>query len=496
MGKEGATVDNMDPSCPFLVLEKYDRKKSYEWLNLRAAWVAKSMPNDIIIPDPTPERVRDAFSEISRSLSNVMAEDSVQCFLNMFLESPSTFAYRFTITSETLTFMIRYNALRCMKAVLEGKAPGLCSMHANPNCMSPYGCFPLHEAAERCSPRMIRLLFRHGASANVRTLADDGTTGVDQGRLLPLHVAVENTCLHKCLVDNVSPMQYREDCVYRLVHLLCLPDMVIRLLAQKTDNVVDELWNYMKNGKLAQATVLFLAAQKHFRKGKPNGFSIIAQRIFGDYDSLTSDKGNGEAHKQLEERKALLNCQCLLYNIISQAGEALYDYVQTHSEVSHVEVLAHVSSILKEFGFCPKEEYIDTMNLSPYNLDNFYSVVFQEGQTKPVEQTSSPNAAEKKAMRKIRLTGSEPSLKRRGFFRYRRLPVEAQSLSTAADDKSLRLHGGQLRNYSSTSMSNESLVPNHNIGLLGRIQQLIDSHQSRRCSTAAFDVLRKVLRHA
>jgi hypothetical protein len=30
MGKEGATVDNMDPSCPFLVLEKYDRKKSYE----------------------------------------------------------------------------------------------------------------------------------------------------------------------------------------------------------------------------------------------------------------------------------------------------------------------------------------------------------------------------------------------------------------------------------------------------------------------------------
>ncbi|EEE56683.1 hypothetical protein OsJ_06135 [Oryza sativa Japonica Group] len=460
MGKEGATVDNMDPSCPFLVLEKYDRKKSYEWLNLRAAWVAKSMPNDIIIPDPTPERVRDAFSEISRSLSNVMAEDSVQCFLNMFLESPSTFAYRFTITSETLTFMIRYNALRCMKAVLEGKAPGLGSMHANPNCMSPYGCFPLHEAAERCSPRMIRLLFRHGASAN-----------------------------------------YREDCVYRLVHLLCLPDMivsleVIRLLAQKTDNVVDELWNYMKNGKLAQATVLFLAAQKHFRKGKPNGFSIIAQRIFGDYDSLTSDKGNGEAHKQLEERKALLNCQCLLYNIISQAGEALYDYVQTHSEVSHVEVLAHVSSILKEFGFCPKEEYIDTMNLSPYNLDNFYSVVFQEGQTKPVEQTSSPNAAEKKAMRKIRLTGSEPSLKRRGFFRYRRLPVEAQSLSTAADDKSLRLHGGQLRNYSSTSMSNESLVPNHNIGLLGRIQQLIDSHQSRRCRTAAFDVLRKVLKHA
>uniref|UniRef100_A0A0D3F367 Uncharacterized protein n=1 Tax=Oryza barthii TaxID=65489 RepID=A0A0D3F367_9ORYZ len=96
------------------------------------------------------------------------------------------------------------------------------------------------------------------------------------------------------------------------------------------------------------------------------------------------------------------------------------------------------------------------------------------------------------ALRIRTLRGCDPTFTRRGFFRYRRLPVEAQSLSTAADDKSLRLHGGQLRNYSSTSMSNESLVPNHNIGLLGRIQQLIDSHQSRRCSTAAFDVLRKV----
>ncbi|XP_052142083.1 uncharacterized protein LOC127761794 isoform X1 [Oryza glaberrima] len=424
-----------------------------------------------------------------------MAKDSVRSFLRLFLESSSTFTYKFTITSETLTFMIRYNALRCAKVVLEGKAPDLGSMHANPNCMNPYGCFALHEAAERCSPDMIKLLFRHGASANVRTLADAGVQG-----LLPLHVGVENTCLHMYLVDNVYPMQYQEDCIYKLIHLLCLPDMmvfldVIRLLAKKTDNVVDELWNYMKNGKLAQAALLFLAAQKHFRNGKPNGFSIIAQRIFGDYDSLMCDKGNGEAHKQLEERKALLNCQFLLYNIISQAGEALYGYIQTHSEVPPVEVLAHVSSILKEYGFCPKEEYIDTMNLS-HNLDNFFRDIFQEGQTKPVEQTSSPNAAEKKALRIRTLRGCDPTFTRRGFFRYRRLPVEAQSLSTAADDKSLRLHGGQLRNYSSTTMSNESLVPNHNIGLLGRIQQLIDSHQSRRCSTAAFDVLRKVLKHA
>lgn len=32
-------------------------------------------------------------------------------------------------------------------------------------------------------------------------------------------------------------------------------------------------------------------------------------------------------------------------------------------QVSHVEVLEHVSSILKDFGFCPTGEGIDVRNL-------------------------------------------------------------------------------------------------------------------------------------
>uniref|UniRef100_J3N0H0 Uncharacterized protein n=1 Tax=Oryza brachyantha TaxID=4533 RepID=J3N0H0_ORYBR len=32
--EEGATVDNMDPSCPFLVLDKYDWDKIDEWVDL------------------------------------------------------------------------------------------------------------------------------------------------------------------------------------------------------------------------------------------------------------------------------------------------------------------------------------------------------------------------------------------------------------------------------------------------------------------------------
>lgn len=109
----------------------------------------------------------------------------------------------------------------CKSYILEGKAPRLNGYHANPNCINPYGYFPLHEAAERFSVDMIKLLFRHGASSNVRTVGDDIIEN-----LLPLHVAVENTCLHKYLEDNLFPYQNHRDYIYKIIHLLCMPEMV------------------------------------------------------------------------------------------------------------------------------------------------------------------------------------------------------------------------------------------------------------------------------
>ncbi|BAT09567.1 Os10g0102200 [Oryza sativa Japonica Group] len=327
----------MDPSRPFLVLNVFDWDKVDEWIALKTAWIAKRLKNDIIIPDPVPQIGRDAFFDITPRLTTVLEKDSVRCFLPLFVQCESIMTYQCAITSETLTHMVRHNALRCAKVVLEGKAAELRCKHANPNCMNPYGYFALHEAAERFSADMTKLLFRHGASANVRTASDAGIQG-----LLPLDVAVENACMHKYLEDNLSPtpMQYHEDYIYKLIHLLCLPEMkvfldTIRLLAEKTDNLVDELWNYMKNGKLVQTAVLLLAAQKHIRKIKPDGFCIITHHLFKEYaNSLRCAKGDtGEAQKQLEEREALLSCKSELFSIILLAGEALDNYIQAHSEV-------------------------------------------------------------------------------------------------------------------------------------------------------------------
>jgi ankyrin repeat protein len=69
---------------------------------------------------------------------------------------------------------------------LKGAAP-LRGRRADPNGRHRYGFTPLHLAAENFSVDMVKLLFRHGASANIRTKGEDVVEG-----LLPLHVAVEN----------------------------------------------------------------------------------------------------------------------------------------------------------------------------------------------------------------------------------------------------------------------------------------------------------------
>lgn len=135
-------------------------------------------------------------------------------------------AWGFVITPETFNYIISENALRCAEVVLEGKAPELTGHRANPNYMNSYGYFPLHEAAERFSVDLINLLFKYGASANVRTSGDEIVEN-----LLPLHVAVENTCLHKYLEDNLFPFQDypdHQDYIYKLLQLLCLPEMVLQ----------------------------------------------------------------------------------------------------------------------------------------------------------------------------------------------------------------------------------------------------------------------------
>jgi hypothetical protein len=104
----------------------------------------------------------------------------------------------------------------------------------------------------------------------------------------------------------------------------------VRLLAEETDNLVDEVWNYIKGGKLVEAAVLLLAAQRQIRGGrslkrngndKQNGFEVLEHYV--------------NAATQLDERTTFKHAP-LLVRMCSQAGKVLDEYIQRHSKVQHL----------------------------------------------------------------------------------------------------------------------------------------------------------------
>ncbi|GJM87349.1 hypothetical protein PR202_ga03295 [Eleusine coracana subsp. coracana] len=133
---------------------------------------------------------------VSPVLQPVLAKDSAAKFEFIF--------------PEVFLSIISMNAVRCAKVALSGDV----RRRADPNGRHRYG---FHAAAETFSVDMVKLLLRHGASANIRTEGDNVIEG-----LLPIHVAVENASMHKFLEDHGE-----DGCpLHNLISLLCLPEMV------------------------------------------------------------------------------------------------------------------------------------------------------------------------------------------------------------------------------------------------------------------------------
>ncbi|EMS60457.1 Ankyrin repeat domain-containing protein 31 [Triticum urartu] len=284
----------------------------------------------------------------------------------------------YIIKPEALNELVITNALRFAKLVLVGKNPELHGFGADPNCMTQFGFFPLHRAAEMFSVDMIELLLHHGASANLRT---SGALVIDN--LLPVHVAVENTCLHKYLENGLHPNQ--ENMVYshadinyilKLIHILCLPEMKLfldttRLLAKHTDNLLDEVCKYIIDGKLIQMVVLLLATQEQIRgvssskkdcNSKPDGFAIITNCVVGKITAIQLEMcQKGVELKPLEAKKKLFDMTLTLVHVISQAGEALDSYIRDHAKnclkgeiqiVSQSRKFEKVPILIQEDGNC------------------------------------------------------------------------------------------------------------------------------------------------
>uniref|UniRef100_A0A453AYI8 Uncharacterized protein n=1 Tax=Aegilops tauschii subsp. strangulata TaxID=200361 RepID=A0A453AYI8_AEGTS len=231
----------------------------------------------------------------------------------------------------------------------------------------------------------------------------------------------------------------------------------IRLLAKHTDNLSDEVCNYIIDGKLIQTAVLLLAAQEQIRgvsspkkdlNSKPDEFAIITNCVVGKITSIQLEMcQKGKELEPLEAKKKLFDMTLTLVHVISQAGEALDSYIRDHPKlaasfyqdraltwkvpciipISHVEVLEHVSLILKDYGLCSGEG-IDIGNLCPY--ENVVSSEELPRKLGPMARmkagTDEPCLENVKAKGKKGPRGWELKLARRSFFPYWRSVLTSQ----------------------------------------------------------------------
>uniref|UniRef100_J3N5E2 Uncharacterized protein n=1 Tax=Oryza brachyantha TaxID=4533 RepID=J3N5E2_ORYBR len=405
---------------------------------------------------------------------------------------------------DLLTNMASFNALRCARVALEGTSQ-LRGRHADPNILHRFGFSPLHMAAENFNVAMVKLLFRYGTSANIRTKGSRVIEG-----LLPLHVVVENATMHKYLEDHWAG----GDSIIRLILLLCLPEMKMfldttRLIAKHTDNIVDEVCGYIHEEMHVHTAILLLAAQKQLRgrlnkssgEASLNGFDILKSCIDDALDTIhlegltmVKQGKNGKALKRLKDRKeALLTAHAL----VRIAGIALEGYIQTHSQVPHDDIVEHVLSILKSNGIAHYGESIDTGKLECYQhhggmpIGKTDSQRVGYGETIEAEKSSSDKCEVSK-----RILGKQPP-KRLGIKDVRNMffPYWKSVLSRRLDVKKiLSCRPSWMQSAEGTKSIYHPCTPNKSIGNLGSMGRTPLSSESRRMLCTAASMSQKVFK--
>jgi hypothetical protein len=107
------------------------------------------------------------------------------------------------------------------------------------------------------------------------------------------------------------------------------------LLAEYTDNLVEEIWNYIKDGKLLQTAVLLLAAQAQIRV--IDGFYTIITRIAEQTTTIKFEISQDEKEKlDLVAKCEHLSSALLLVQIIDNAGKAIDSCIRTRKEVTYI----------------------------------------------------------------------------------------------------------------------------------------------------------------
>ncbi|KAK3156863.1 hypothetical protein QOZ80_2AG0113020 [Eleusine coracana subsp. coracana] len=140
----GLTPDLMAPWDPYFLEPPADAnldpdsntKLVMKWANKKAILLRKYGATAIMFPDITPKVTNDNFYTTMNVLLPILRKDCPRSFRNFFGKYGGWIVWRSMIIPEALNYLITQNAVKCTRVVLEGKAPELQGIRANPNWMN------------------------------------------------------------------------------------------------------------------------------------------------------------------------------------------------------------------------------------------------------------------------------------------------------------------------------------------------------------------------
>lgn len=224
---------------------------------------------------------------------------------------------------------------------------------------------PLHMAAQYLSPPLVKLLLDHGAKTDMPT-AD--------GRL-PLKISLEAISRHYLVADWTA-----EKSVWKLIYLLCLPDLlepleVAKLLTGNREEVQSVAEQCVENGNVVQlGALLMLAREKLLNTNNENDGLLIEQIAMKKLaqlhrmESLMIACGQENMITLCEQKRHLMLCVIQMLALYEQAGSSLEDYWRSEDiKTRSREFLAEkIFNLFEKNGFCLEEHVnFNVTNLGP-----------------------------------------------------------------------------------------------------------------------------------
>nr|XP_027118156.1 uncharacterized protein LOC113735339 [Coffea arabica] len=271
-----------------------------------------------------------------------------------------------------LTQMFTLDAVQCFTAALNGQTKSKFCLYGH-ECFS--GCSKpplLHLAASYASVEITKKLLACGAGAGVDDKCE--TDFDDMKGLLPLDLAL-GAAGSGIWIDGWT----WRDSIFRLIYSLCRARKrfaleIVRLLAQRTKSVKEELVHSVKNRKLVAVAALLMVAHKRVMplKLSKEAHGLPLDEVIHIEDLVANEitvldmlqrrslyaKLDNELLQKWKDKRLTMKMILLLFGIFERIGDSLGACLQLDPRQTDDKLAAQIAWIFKKAGLPVKDRDI------------------------------------------------------------------------------------------------------------------------------------------